>query len=189
MPRGPLIIISGPSGSGKSTVIARLLARQDLPLHLSISATTRQPRGGEQNGRDYFFLAKQEFLERVARDEFLEHAEVHGNYYGTLTEQVEPFRDKGQGVILDIDVQGAAKVRVRCPDNVSIFLQPPSLAVLEQRLRDRKTETEQAIELRLHNASRERTHASEYQYQVVNDDADRAEQEIHSILIPLFGRP
>jgi guanylate kinase len=189
MPKGPLIIISGPSGSGKSTVIARLLARKDLPLHLSVSATTRQPRNGEQNGRDYFFLPKQEFLERIARDEFLEHAEVHGNYYGTLKEQVNSSRDKGKGVILDIDVQGAAQVRVRCPDNVSIFLRPPSLAVLEQRLRDRKTETEQAIELRLHNASRELTHADEYQYQVVNDNVERAVQEIHSILVPLFGRP
>ena len=189
MPKGPLIIISGPSGSGKSTVIARLLERQDLPLHLSVSATTRQPRDAEQNGRDYFFLPKQEFLERIARDEFLEHAEVHGNFYGTLKEQVEPFRDKGQGVILDIDVQGTAKVRIRCPDHVSIFLQPPSLTVLEQRLRDRKTESEQAIELRLRNASRELTHANEYQYQVVNDDAERAVQEIHSILVPLFGRP
>jgi guanylate kinase len=189
MPKGPLIIISGPSGSGKSSVITRLLARQDLPLHLSVSATTRPPRDGEQNGRDYFFLPKQEFLERVTRDEFLEHAEVHGHHYGTLKEQVEPFREKGEGVILDIDVQGAAQVRVRCPDNVSIFLRPPSPVVLEQRLRDRKTESEQAIELRLGNASRELTHANEYQYHVVNDDLDRAVQEIHSILVPLFGRP
>jgi guanylate kinase len=189
MPKGPLIIISGPSGSGKSTVIARLLARQDLPLHLSVSATTRPPRDGEQNGRDYYFLPKKEFLERIERNEFLEHAEVHGNFYGTLKEQVEPFQEKGDGVILDIDVQGAAKVRIGCPDHVSIFLQPPSLAVLEERLRARKTESEPAIELRLQNASRELTHADEYQYQVVNDDLDRAVQEIHSILVPLFGRP
>jgi guanylate kinase len=189
MPKGPLIIISGPSGSGKSTVIARLLARQDLPLHLSVSATTRQPRPGEVNGRDYWFLPKQEFLDRIARDEFLEQAEVHGNHYGTLKEQVEPFREKGEGVILDIDVQGAAQVRVKCPDYVSIFLNSPSPVVLEQRLRDRKTESEQAIELRLSNASREQTYAAEYQYQVVNDDVDRAVQEIHSILVPLFGRP
>ncbi|HLW64854.1 MAG TPA: guanylate kinase [Gemmataceae bacterium] len=189
MAKGPLIIISGPSGSGKSTVIARLLARRDLPLHLSVSATTRQPRPSEVNGRDYWFLPKQEFLERIARDEFLEHAEVHGNCYGTLKEQVEPFREKGEGVILDIDVQGAAQVRVKCPDHVSIFLQPPSQVVLEQRLRDRHTETEQAIELRLRNAARELTHAGEYQYQVVNDEVERAVQEIHSILVPLFGRP
>jgi guanylate kinase len=189
MPKGPLIIISGPSGSGKSTVIAQLLARQDLPLHLSVSATTRSPRNGEQNGRDYFFLPKQEFLERIQRDEFLEHAEVHGNHYGTLKEQVEPFREKGEGVILDIDVQGAAQVRVKCPEHVSIFLKPPSQVVLEQRLRDRHTETEQAIELRLRNATRELTYESEYQYLVVNDDAARAVQEIHSILVPLFGRP
>jgi guanylate kinase len=189
MPKGPLIIVSGPSGSGKSTVIARLLARQDLPLHLSVSATTRQPRPGEVNGREYWFLPKQEFLERIERDEFLEHAEVHGNHYGTLKEQVEPFREKGEGVILDIDVQGAAQVRVQYPDHVSIFLNPPSQVVLEQRLRDRHTETEQAIELRLQNAARELTHENEYQYHVVNDDVDRAVQEIHSILVPLFGSP
>jgi guanylate kinase len=187
MPNGPLIILSGPSGSGKSTAIIRLLARQDLPLHLSVSATSRAPRPGEQNGREYFFLGKKEFSERVMQDAFLEHAEVHGNFYGTLKEQVEPFREKGLGVILDIDVQGAAQVRVRCPEHVSIFLLPPSLVVLEQRLRARGTETNEAIELRMQNASREMTHANEYQFQVVNDDLDRAVEEIYSILVPLFG--
>jgi guanylate kinase len=186
MTKGPLIILSGPSGSGKSTVIARLLELRDLPLHLSVSATTRQPRDGEVNGRDYFFISQDEFEERLRQDAFLEHAFVHGKYYGTLRAQVEPYREQGFGVILDIDVQGAAQVRRVCPDLVSIFLQPPSLEVLEQRLRRRRTETEAALQLRLGNARRELEQAGEYQFQVVNDDLERAVQEVHAKLKTYF---
>src|SRR5437879_2883416 len=133
--KGPLIILSGPSGSGKSTVLARLLEQTDLPLHLSVSATTRKPRPGEIDGVHYYFWTRQRFLGEKDAGAFLEWAEVHGQYYGTLKEEVEPYRAGGKGVILDIDVQGAGQVRGLCPDSVSVFLRTSSLDAYEERLR------------------------------------------------------
>src|SRR5262245_57171245 len=142
--RGPLIVVSGPSGSGKSTVLGRALAPGDLPVRLAVSATTRQPRPGERDGVNYHYWDRARFEKEIAADGFLEWAQVFGgNYYGTLRSEVEPFRDKGTGVILEIDVQGWDQVRRRCPELVSIFVVPPSLEVLEQRLRSRGTETEE----------------------------------------------
>src|SRR5205823_3727454 len=126
MTPGPLIIVSGPSGSGKSTLIRRLLG-SGLPLHLSVSATTRKQRPRERDGVDYYFLSEEEFRRRVAEGAFLEHAEVHGRLYGTLKSEVEGPRSRGEGVILDVDVQGAASLRKLFPEHVSIFVDAPSV--------------------------------------------------------------
>ena len=176
------MIIVGLSGSGKSTLIRQLLEKSCWPVRLSISATTRKIRPGERPGIDYFFLSKEQFEEEIEAGAFLEHALVHGNYYGTLQREVDPFLEKGIGVILDIDVQGASQVRGKYPDNVSIFVRAGSLAIYEQRLRARGTETEQAIERRVANARQELALAHEYDYQVVNDDLHEALTQIEAIL-------
>src|SRR5438270_1164408 len=140
MTPGPLIILSGPSGSGKSTLIRRLLDGVEWPLRLSVSATTRGPRPGEQDGVHYHFWTRERFESGVAAGAFLEHAEVYGNYYGTLRAEVEPWCRDGWGVLLDIDTQGAAQVRAAYPDNVSVFVRTSSLETYERRLRLRGTE-------------------------------------------------
>jgi len=183
---GPLIILSGPSGSGKSTVIARVLREAGLPLRVSVSATTRPARPGERDGVHYHFWAREKFLQQVQAGAFLEWAEVHGNYYGTLRDEVGPYRAQGIGVILDIDVQGAAQVRRLCPDSVSVFLRPPSLEVLEQRLRARGTEDEAALARRLANARREMARIGEYTYVVVNEDLGEAVAQLRELLARQF---
>ncbi len=185
---GPLIIVSGPSGSGKSTVISRLLAKDDLPLRLSVSATTRKRRDSEQDGVDYHFWTRDRFERERQAGAFLEWAEVVGNYYGTLRSEVDPFRQLGKGVILDIDVQGAAQVRKEYPDNVSVFLRTSSLGILEQRLRGRGTEDEASLQRRLANARKELQRAGEYDYQVINDDLDVAIAQLHAIVQGQFTR-
>jgi guanylate kinase len=179
---GPLLIVSGPSGTGKTTVIKRLLALGDLPLHLSVSATTRPPRPGEQEGVDYYFWDPGRFRREVDAGAFLEWAKVHGHCYGTLRREVDDYRNRGAGVILDIDVQGAEQVRRRCPDHVSVFLEAPSAAAYEERLRQRGTESEAAIQKRLAAARGELARAGEYHYRVVNDDVDAAAGRLHAIL-------
>jgi guanylate kinase len=186
--RGPLLILSGPSGSGKSTVIRELLERKDLPLRLSVSATTRAPRPRERDGVDYYFWNRERFEEELRAGAFLEHALVHGNYYGTLRREVEPYRDTGTGVILDIDVQGAAQVRGQCPDSVLVFLRASSFDAYEERLRQRHTEDEATIRRRLKAAESELAHAGEYHYQVINDDLKAAVAELHGILGRHFQR-
>jgi guanylate kinase len=183
---GPLIILSGPSGSGKSTVIARLLAEGGLPLRLSVSATTRPPRPGERDGVAYHFWPRERFEREIAAGAFLEYAEVHGRLYGTLFREVEPYRQKGLGVILDIDVQGAAQVRRRCPNRVSIFLRTSTPEALEQRLRLRHTEGPEAIRRRLETARQELARADEYDYQVINDDLETAVAELRAIIARQF---
>src|SRR5262249_8723506 len=186
MKKGPLIILSGPSGSGKTVVLRRVLPGGDLPLRESVSVTTRKPRAGERDGVDYHFWERERFDREVREGAFLEWAEVHGRCYGTLRSEVDPFLEKGEGVILVIDVQGAAQVRRVRPEAVSIFLLPPSLEVLEQRLRHRGTESEDAIQRRLKNARLELAHSGEYQHQVVNDDLARAVEKVHEIIRGLF---
>jgi guanylate kinase len=154
----------------------------ELRLRQSISATTRPRREGEQDGQHYFFLTKDEFVDRIQRGEFLEYAEVHGHLYGTLRQLVDNWRRDGWGVVLVIDVQGAEKVRKVCPDVVSIFVKTSTLEVLEQRLRERHTESEASIQRRLANAREELARASEYDYQIVNDDLEQAVQQIRSII-------
>jgi guanylate kinase len=187
MQKGPLIILSGPSGVGKSELVKRLLAREDLPLRLSVSATTRRPRDREVDGVSYHFWPRERFEEELRAGGFLEHAEVFGNRYGTLKSEVEPYRERGVGVLLEIDVQGAEQVRRQCPDAVSIFLLAPSLETYEQRLRRRRTESEEAIRRRLEGARRELAQAGAYDYRVVNDDLDRAAAEVEAIIRGQFG--
>ncbi len=186
MAKGPLIILSGPSGSGKTTVTSRLLAVSGLPLRQSISATTRSPRNGERDGVEYYFLSLEEFQQKIAAGEFLEWATVICNFYGTPREPVERLRQQGIGVLLVIDVQGAAQVRKSRPDHVSIFLTTPSLEVLEKRLRDRNSEDEATIQRRLATARKELQRAGEYTHQVVNDDLDTTVRELQTLIEPLF---
>jgi guanylate kinase len=184
---GPLIILSGPSGSGKSTVVARLLERTVLPLRLSVSATTRSARPGEVDGVQYHFWTRSQFEAAIEAGEFLEWANVYGNYYGTLKSEVGPVRDRGKGVLLEIDVQGAAAVRQKCPDSVSVFLRACSMEEYEKRLRKRHTESEEAIQRRLAAARLELAHESEYDYTVLNDDVETAVAQLEAIIQRQFG--
>jgi guanylate kinase len=181
--QGKLIVISGPSGAGKTTLLKNLFER--CPgLVASISATTRPPRAGEIDGVDYHFLTPQEFLRRRSAGDFLECYEVFGRgyWYGTLVSEVSPSLAADKSIVLEIDVQGAMTVLGRYPDAITIFVRPSSLEELERRLRGRGTETEDSICRRLEVARRELACSDRYQYQVVNDDVDRAVQEICEII-------
>jgi len=188
MKRGPLIILSGPSGSGKSSIIKRLLDDPGLPLHLSVSATTRGRREGEIEDFHYHFWTRERFLAERDRGGYLEWAEVYGNLYGTPLVEVEPHRAAGTGVLLDIDIQGAQQVRARCPDSASLLLLPPSLAELERRLRRRGTEDEARLQRRLRAAEAEMAHAAEYDRQVVNENLERTVAHVREWVAGLFER-
>ncbi|MGE3808497.1 MAG: guanylate kinase [Gemmataceae bacterium] len=188
MTKGPLIILSGPGGVGKSTLIRQALTRGELPLRLSVSVTTRAQRKGEQDGVDYYFWNRDRFVEELKRGAFLEHAEVVGNYYGTLAAEVEPHRLKGTGVLLDIDVQGLRQVREKCLDAVAVFVRASSPQAYEERLRKRGTETETAIQRRLELAKEEVSHADEYDHQLINDDLETALASFLEILHRVFER-
>jgi guanylate kinase len=188
MAQGPLIILSGTSGSGKSTVIRRLLQDGSLPLRLSVSATTRPPRPGEQDGVHYYFWSHERFQEELRAGSFLEWAEVHGQWYGTLRREVDEYRARGVGVILDVDVQGAAQVRQRYPEALSIFLRTSTWALFEARLRGRGTETEEVIQRRLATARVELERSGEYQHQVVNDDLETAVAEVRALIAGAFEK-
>jgi guanylate kinase len=179
---GRLVVVSGASGTGKSTLVRRVLGREDVPARLSISATTRAPRPGEVDGRDYYFLSREEFASRRERGGFLEWAEVHGNLYGTPAEPVLRSLREGQSVVLEIDVQGALQVRSRVPAAVLVFVHAPSPEVLEARLRDRRTDAEATIQERLANARAEIAQASRYDHQIVNDDLETAVAALAAIL-------
>lgn len=179
--RGKLLVISGPSGVGKSTVIGCLMKQME-GLEFSVSATTRAPRPGETEGVEYFFVSRERFDEMIANDELLEHATFVGNSYGTPRSQVEARLEQGITVILDIEVQGAAQVKAKMPEAVTVFLAPPSLEALEERLRGRGTETEEKILGRLETAKRELELAPNYDHTVVNDIPERAAGEIRAIL-------
>ncbi len=183
MSSGIIFVLSAPSGGGKTTILKKVMA--GLPgLVFSVSHTTRKPRPGEQDGRDYYFVSRQEF--ESIRDRhpsgFLEWAEVHGNLYGTSRAAVEQRLGGGRDVILDIDVQGAAQIR-QSADPVTVFIAPPSLAELEARLRGRGTENEQTLALRLENAKQELAAMDLYDYLVVNDRLDEAVESLRSIII------
>jgi guanylate kinase len=183
MGRGILFVISAPSGTGKTTLLKRVMARLG-ELHFSVSHTTREPRSGEQDGRDYHFISKQEFEVMIEDKSFVEWAQVHDNLYGTATAGVEGQLADGEDVILDIDVQGAAIIRDSSKlDGIHIFIAPPHLSVLEERLKGRDTDSEETIQLRLKNAVTEMKAASAYDYLIVNDDLDEAAEILTSIII------
>lgn len=178
---GKLIVISGPSGAGKSTVVFKALeGRNDVCF--SVSATTRNPRPGEVDGREYFFVEPDKFKEMIANDEFLEHAEYVANSYGTPRAYVEKKLKEGMNVLLDIEVQGALQVHEKMPEAVMIFVIPPSMKDLEERLRSRGTDSERKIEARLIRAKEEYEAANFYDYIIINDDADVAANEFSSII-------
>ena len=176
-----LFVISGPSCAGKGTLLAEL-RKQRPDLGLTVSATTRSPRPGEVDGTSYYFLSDEEFRRRIAAGEFVEWAEVHGHLYGTLVSEVKRLLAKGHSLVLEIDVQGALNVRKVYPDAVLVFIEPPSLQVLEERLRGRGTEDEASIELRLKNARHEMELADQYDVRIVNNTVDRAAQELGSVM-------
>lgn len=181
MSKGLLIVYTGASGVGKGTIMKKLLAKNPN-LRLSVSATTRAPREGEQEGREYYFVSDEQFDRMVAEDRFLEHAEyVRGNY-GTPKEPVFRMLDEGLDVILEIEVKGFLQVKKACPDCVTIFIAPPSFEELEARLRGRGTETEEVIAERLKTAEQELQSQSLFEYVVINDDADRAADEVLAII-------
>ena len=179
--RGILFVVSSPSGGGKGTLIQRVLNK--VPnLSYSVSFTTRAPRNGEVDGREYFFVTPEKFEEMVAADEFLEWAHVHGKLYGTARRQVVQEISQGRDIILEVDVQGAASVRQLIADSVSIFILPPSFEVLRQRLEARGTDSPEELDLRLRNAPTELKDYSAFQYVIINDDADRAADQMTAIV-------
>lgn len=180
--RGRLFVLSGPSGVGKGSLLKALISY--LPgVERSVSATTRAPRPGEQEGIDYHFLSREQFVEEIAENCFFEYAEYNRNYYGTPCKPVEALRARGFDVVLEIEVQGAQIVRSRTPDAVLIFVQPPSLAALEDRLRKRGTDSEERIAERLRIAEAELSCLPLYDYSVINDDFNQALDQLRAIVI------
>ncbi len=196
-PARPLmIVVSAPSGCGKSTLCNRLV--DEFPnIVYSVSCTTREPRGGETDGVDYFFLSKKEFKERIKNGEFMEHAKVHGNFYGTLEDTILFAMEEGKHVLLDIDVQGVKQIReslVRLDPRhpirrgfTDIFISPPSMEELERRLRGRGTDSDEVIKKRLENAAGEMALASEYSFQIVNDDLEHAYHDLKTVILSGMG--
>ena len=179
--KGKTFIISGPSGVGKSTVLNALMQKRSN-LYFSVSATTRQPREGEKNGQHYHFIDAETFRDMLGRDEFLEHAEYVGNFYGTPKRYVDEAMERGQDVILDIEIQGAMQICEKRPETVRIFIAPPSWKELERRLTARGTDTPEKVQKRLLRAKVEMNSASSYDYFVINDSVDRAVEELDAIL-------
>lgn len=188
--KGKLIIVSAPSGSGKSTIVRWLMEQHpELKLYFSVSCTSRQPRGTEQDGVDYFFLQPDEFRQKIANGEFLEYEEVYTDrFYGTLKAQVERQREAGQNVVFDVDVKGGVNIKKYYGDEaMSLFIQPPSVEELRHRLEGRATDTPEAIQQRLDKAEYELTFAPKFDHIVVNDDLETAKQEALRLLKDFLG--
>lgn len=181
MRKGLLMVVSGPSGTGKGTVCSELL-QETSELAYSISATTRAPREGEVDGKNYYFLTKERFEQIIAEGGFLEYANVYGNYYGTPLAKIEERRAAGQDILLEIDIQGALNVMEKCPDGLFVFLLPPSIEELERRLRGRGSETEESLARRMGSARKEIAIGKRYQYVVVNDTVAHAVATIKEII-------
>lgn len=180
MSKGLLIIFSGPSGCGKGTMVSEIL--KDERFAVSVSATTRQPRVGEENGIHYHFITREEFEQRIANGLMLEHAEYCGNYYGTPLDKVNELREQGKNVILEIEVQGALQVKEKCPDAVLIFTIPPTMEELRRRLNKRGTEAQDVIERRIARAKEEFPLAKNYDYIVLNDALEDAVDDFMAIV-------
>ena len=183
---GKLFILSGPSGAGKGTICKALLAETDLEL--SVSMTTRNPRAGETDGESYYFVSKEEFLRKIDASGFLEYAEVYGNFYGTPKQPVIDKLSAGTDVILEIDMQGALKVKENYPDGVFIFILPPSMSELRKRLTGRGTETAEAIEMRLGETLKELSYIDKYDYCVVNGQLEEAVARVKAIVTAEHSR-
>lgn len=184
MASGKLIVLTGPSGVGKGTLIRALLARHS-DLYLSVSATTRSPRSGEVNGKNYYFLTRADFEKMIQQNELLEWAEYAGNYYGTPRIKVEEKLNQGNTVLLEIEVIGATAIKQIFPDALRIFILPPSLDVLEGRLRGRGTDSDAVIHRRLHRAKEELSMSAEFDHCIVNDDLETALKQLELII---FGK-
>lgn len=178
--KGVLIVLSGPSGAGKGTICKELINRGDF--WISVSATTRSPRDGEVEGKNYYFVTKEDFIKRINGGDFLEYAEVYGNYYGTPKSKVLEALDNGNDVILEIDIQGALKVKETYPGGVFIFILPPSMEELKQRIIKRGSETRESLMTRFKSAYQEINYVSKYNYAVVNDTVNEAVTKIESII-------
>ncbi|MCB2355413.1 guanylate kinase [Clostridium estertheticum] len=179
--KGQLIVISGPSGAGKGTVCEALLKKNDF--WISVSATTRSPRNAEIEGVNYYFISREEFLERIKSKDFLEYAQVYGNCYGTPKSEVLKVLESGRDVILEIDIQGALKVKMAYPNGLFIFILPPSMEELRNRITNRGSETPESLMTRFASAHEEISFVSKYDYAVVNDTVDSACEKIQSIVI------
>jgi guanylate kinase len=180
---GKLFVFAAPSGAGKTTLVHAVVAKHQEDLRFSISYTTREPRSNEVDGSDYFFVSKEEFMRLRDAGEMLEHAQVFDNYYATSRSQVEKHLADGRSVVLEIDWQGAQQVRESMPDCVTIFILPPSLAELERRLRDRRTDKPAVIERRLRDARSDMAHWEEFDHVIINDDLNDAVVALEAVLL------
>lgn len=180
-PQGVLLVLSGPSGAGKGTICQKLREKRS-DLSYSVSATTRAPRKGEIDGKDYFFLTVDRFKEMIANDEMLEYAEIYGNFYGTPRSYVMSILDQGKDVVLEIDPQGALQIKQRFPDAVFVFIVHPSLDELTKRIYKRGTDSEEVIKRRLSAATSELAYASKYDYIIVNDEVEKASKKVSNII-------
>ncbi len=180
--RGNLVVISGPSGAGKGTIIDELL-KINHQIHLSISMTSRPIRGKEQNGKEYYFVTREEFEQKIQENEFLEYAEYSGNYYGTPRGKINEYLNEGKDVILEIEIQGALKIKEKIPEALFIFIMPPSMEELKRRLKNRKTETEEKMLIRFQRAYEEINEVTKYNYVILNDDLEESVSKVNAILL------